>query len=894
MSVVRPLAWVFTAVFVVVSSLYWADTTPARQFLIGHAQVAVPPHVGAPTSTHSQGVHVEFSGEEDKVFLSDGSLGHTATYKEPRVTTELRRDTMIVFDALGECTAFHRQRLRRLVGDAVDIIIKVPQRGPVASSGEQGAPPTSADGTFVSNSALGGIWMVQESLRILVGNNGSSQGASHANGFMIILLDFRRSDVRCISPFVALRSPNGRSVSERSVFVATPPIRVPADVLEVTTNFHRSAALWKMSFKQRNENRKHFDAQSDTRQRGAVQTAPSLLPELHHFLYFGPDSWKRDAAAQSLLFQPRLQDPKAIVSSAFFAGSITSLASLLSLVCKEIGCFDDDIDDSLPLEPILTHISMTLPSRHDAAELNVVRISPFPCSREPPLCAASRITQDFLVIDTTPDCIGDKTSLHGDVVLASKSIVAAASDNALPRCPAQYQLSGDPRTQGVTRLITEHDDMESIDALMNMSSHSWDNTHRTLDTWKSWRDGNHYWIPHTHLRPFVHIFQRHGNVLPPLPATPCAPGEHGSNVTVVVTMATRYHPRRISEFVHTFLRTQENLTRCRNGSGFQYPAVLVAIVTNPWEYTTELLQPGMWTNAAREPPVVFLSLALWRKFVKKSSPLKKCKVVVSRFPMLLLLLRVIHAEWRPSYAVMSDSRDVLFQTNIGDAIVEVDRARGLNLTTVYGSVPPPTRHASRQYEEHPPGGTPTQDFLAIVLERAYLGTPDMFSLTPYTFNRLWLAQTFGDAFAWRVVETAMLRVNTNQLVNRSEKGIPFPVACAGVFFGTTSAVIDAIRLLVDTLVSGAKCRGNDQGVLVALTLLGFARSGFPHNVVLLDPYHSQFTHGLVDDSGRNMRWDAQGRLVNCHGVPYAVLHQMDRLEGPYNFLVHSINVSKSV
>ncbi|CUG80752.1 Hypothetical protein, putative, partial [Bodo saltans] len=387
------------------------------------------------------------------------------------------------------------------------------------------------------------------------------------------------------------------------------------------------------------------------------------------------------------------------------------------------------------------------------------------------------------------------------------------------------------------------------------------------------------------------------------------------------------------------------------GNGTQFPTVLVAVVSDPADYVEELLRPGMWRGSGRPPPVVFLSLSVWKKLGSKKypSPLKKCKVVISRFPTLMLLLRVIETEWKPTYAMMSDSRDVLFQTNVGEAIAEINALRTngelpVELPVVYGSVPlisrdREVRHRSRDSVRRPnsqntgdeqrpcdnatgasPAATTKDNFVGIVLERGYLNSPDLFGLTPYVFYRLWLAQTFGDAFGcaqtpklpelrFQQRSSSHCKSEENQKHSRIQGGIPFPIACAGVLIGSITGVIDTVRLLTDTLLHTTKCKGNDQGVLVALAVMGFARSGFPHDVLLLDPYYGKFTHGFTDDAGRNMRWDEPqqhdaasserlsharggGKLVtNCHGMPYAVLHQIDRHDGPYEYLVSSINAT---
>jgi hypothetical protein len=67
-----------------------------------------------------------------------------------------------------------------------------------------------------------------------------------------------------------------------------------------------------------------------------------------------------------------------------------------------------------------------------------------------------------------------------------------------------------------------------------------------------------------------------------------------------------------------------------------------------------------------------------------------------------------------------------------------------------------------------------------------------------------------------------------------------------------------------------------------MVAVGLAESRFPHPVLLSDPYTTPFTNG--PRGGGEIVWDAQGRVVNCHGAPYAVVHQYDRYKDVWSSL----------
>lgn len=314
------------------------------------------------------------------------------------------------------------------------------------------------------------------------------------------------------------------------------------------------------------------------------------------------------------------------------------------------------------------------------------------------------------------------------------------------------------------------------------------------------------------------------NIAPALGPRPFCGGDMSREVTLVLTLAKGYTMKAIGSFVHTFVAN--NPVDCTSRD----PVTVLVVLTT---------DPAWFSSLGPLPNVVFLPMRVWRRGVKKA-PLAKCSIVVSRFPLILLTLMAIVEQWAPTYVLISDSRDVLFQSSVATAVRNMIR---------------------RQRGSHRSGGD--QDFVALVLERLFLGSIDVTSFVPFLLNSLWVAETFSTSYAVAAQQAEL---------ELSRGSIPMPVPCAGMFLGTAAGIVSLLKLLISTMELRG-CKSNDQGALVGLVLSGFGAARFPHEVWLLDPHDAPLTHQFA--SGREMRWSDR-KLINCNNETYAVVHQLDR------------------
>lgn len=104
--------------------------------------------------------------------------------------------------------------------------------------------------------------------------------------------------------------------------------------------------------------------------------------------------------------------------------------------------------------------------------------------------------------------------------------------------------------------------------------------------------------------------------------------------------------------------------------------------------------------------------------------------------------------------------------------------------------------------------------------------------------------------------------------NKNEKS---PVLCVGMFGGTALAMLDYAEALRRVFLHNSGC--NDQATHMYLFYRALAGAAFPHSIAVVDHRVGPFTHAIIRGI---MERDRKGRVVNCFGEPYAVLHQFDR------------------
>jgi hypothetical protein len=109
---------------------------------------------------------------------------------------------------------------------------------------------------------------------------------------------------------------------------------------------------------------------------------------------------------------------------------------------------------------------------------------------------------------------------------------------------------------------------------------------------------------------------------------------------------------------------------------------------------------------------------------------------------------------------------------------------------------------------------------------------------------------------------------------RDGQNKPPPVMCSGLYGGTGAA----FKLFLDAFAEIAKdapdVHGIDQGYFNVLFYIALAESGFPYAVNVLDEGIGPYRHWYQRES--LMSWSPDGRLLNCDGAPYGLVHQLDR------------------
>jgi glycosyltransferase involved in cell wall biosynthesis len=117
-------------------------------------------------------------------------------------------------------------------------------------------------------------------------------------------------------------------------------------------------------------------------------------------------------------------------------------------------------------------------------------------------------------------------------------------------------------------------------------------------------------------------------------------------------------------------------------------------------------------------------------------------------------------------------------------------------------------------------------------------------------NRRWYIDTFGRR-AWRRIER-------------------YPTICAGTVLGTREAVLHYLRTLTAIMMTRPPVVGGDQAIHNFICRQGLV----PAEVV---PNEAGAVLTLESMSDGELRYDADGRVVNSAGAPYPVLHMYDRI-----------------
>jgi hypothetical protein len=117
-------------------------------------------------------------------------------------------------------------------------------------------------------------------------------------------------------------------------------------------------------------------------------------------------------------------------------------------------------------------------------------------------------------------------------------------------------------------------------------------------------------------------------------------------------------------------------------------------------------------------------------------------------------------------------------------------------------------------------------------------------------NRSWYVDTFGRR-AWRKIERC-------------------PAICAGTILGGREALLSYLRAFTGVMMTRPPVIGGDQAIHNFVCRQGLV----PVDIV---PNEAGPVLTLQCMTDAELRYDAEGRVLNRAGEPYAVLHMYDRL-----------------
>jgi hypothetical protein len=286
------------------------------------------------------------------------------------------------------------------------------------------------------------------------------------------------------------------------------------------------------------------------------------------------------------------------------------------------------------------------------------------------------------------------------------------------------------------------------------------------------------------------------------------------------------------------------------------------------------------------PDVIPVSVNKYREGFLRTA---KCKLLKTRKEIIYLWLKenLLDQVSRAStsagalrpfrYAMMIDSRDLFFQADPFESIARIDAA----------------------LQRSSNAGTETGGFMLFPPEASAFGEMSWSFRGGFEFNMRWVLEAFGFSYTQRMFRE-ILPVTKCLNLHHSESSassatvfpctsLPLPTICGGIYAGTALAMLDFLKLLVNAMSSRpAKQQDchNDQGMMNGFLGGGFALAAFPHQILLSNPYSTWATHRPRRGT---VRWAAtEGGdvnnnttmslplLQNCHGEPYAVVHQLDR------------------
>jgi hypothetical protein len=177
--------------------------------------------------------------------------------------------------------------------------------------------------------------------------------------------------------------------------------------------------------------------------------------------------------------------------------------------------------------------------------------------------------------------------------------------------------------------------------------------------------------------------------------------------------------------------------------------------------------------------------------------------------------------------------------------------------------------------------------------RGLFATREVFSLEEQYLNRHWVEAATAGTFTIGPGTTVSNPLEWILKLQFGKDSLPPPVMCSGLYGGTGAAFRTFIDGFAEVTKNPPRVQGVDQGYFNLMFYLSLPESGFPFPIHVLDEGIGPYRH-MYRDQGM-MSWSPDGRLLNCDGVPYALVHQLDRLKDewavalrPYRKLISSL------
>ena len=194
-------------------------------------------------------------------------------------------------------------------------------------------------------------------------------------------------------------------------------------------------------------------------------------------------------------------------------------------------------------------------------------------------------------------------------------------------------------------------------------------------------------------------------------------------------------------------------------------------------------------------------------------------------------------------AAMVDVRDVLFQAD-----------------------PFASLFKSKTWTKHFSNISAEDELLLPSMEEYVASSSSSYATAAFVFFNLW--HDAGIAQQYR----KML-----QTLQFSETNEHLPVLCSGLVVGTAKALLHLTYAQVMFFKGDVPC-GFDQGIFQMLAVDGLVESGYSGTIAFFNPHFWTMRNGA--ERPQDVLWK-DGRLVNCYGEAYSIIHQFEQGRHPW-------------